>query len=548
MKNSENLCMSCMKDTGGKNECPHCGYAAGTPQAAPNLPVKTVLARRYLVGKAFDANGEGVTYMALDLITRTPVHLREFFPDTLVTRREKSLDVSVSADKESSFSPLLRSFLELWRRLAKMRSVVQTPNVLNIFEENGTAYVVTEHFESVTLRDFLLRTPTGFLNWDQVRQLFMPLLSALEQLHQAGIVHLGLSPTTLLIDKSGKLRITGFCITQARIAGSPINPQFFNGYAAIEQYSDKLRCGVWTDIYAFTALIYRALIGTDPIDAPTRSQNDRLMIPGKFAEQIPAYVINAMINALQILPENRTAVIGKLRDELAASPSAVVTADRLTPREKRKLPKDENVKILATKGDRILAAKAALITFVVGLLIFIVLITTVFRNSFFGSKPVIEEDETTTSVTQEVEVPDFKKIGTYPEVFSSALWNTRFKFEAEEVYDDKAAVGTILSQSVAPGTMVETGTLIKFKVSKGREMILLPPAVIGMEYEAAKELLTKLGFVPQRSDEPNDGTKAPNTVFATSPLQNQEHPRGTKVVLKVWSEIETAEQQESTQP
>ena len=46
------------------------------------------------------------------------------------------------------------------------------------------------------------------------------------------------------------------------------------------------------------------------------------MVPGKFAEQLPAYVINGLVNALQILPEDRTRTVEELRAELSASPSA----------------------------------------------------------------------------------------------------------------------------------------------------------------------------------------------------------------------------------
>lgn len=54
--------------------------------------------------------------------------------------------------------------------------------------------------------------------------------------------------------------------------------------------------------------------------------NDRLMVPGKFAEALPAYVINGLINALQILPEDRTRTVEQLRAELSASPVATAAS------------------------------------------------------------------------------------------------------------------------------------------------------------------------------------------------------------------------------
>ena len=51
MINSDNLCMSCMKDIGTEKQCPYCGFHADSKQIEPYLPIRTVLGNRYLVGK-----------------------------------------------------------------------------------------------------------------------------------------------------------------------------------------------------------------------------------------------------------------------------------------------------------------------------------------------------------------------------------------------------------------------------------------------------------------------------------------------------------------
>ena len=102
--------------------------------------------------------------------------------------------------------------------------------LIDIIEENNTAYAVTEHIESLSLREFLLRSKTGYLNWEKAKVLFMPVLSLLSNLHQSGIVHYGISPDTLLIGRDGKLRLSGFSIPEARFERTQIPAELFDGY------------------------------------------------------------------------------------------------------------------------------------------------------------------------------------------------------------------------------------------------------------------------------------------------------------------------------
>lgn len=207
-----------------------------------------------------------------------------------------------------------------------MRGLSALILVFDIVEDHGTAYAISEYMEGVSLREYLLRSPSGYLSWEQARILFMPVLSTLGTLHSAGIIHRGISPTTLIVGKNGKMRITGFSIWQARTARGDLTAQLFPGYAAIEQYGFEGQQGPWTDIYAFSAVLYRTLIGSTPLEATSRVTNDRLMVPGKFAEQLPAYVINALMNGLQILPEDRTRTVDQLRAELSAAPGTSTAA------------------------------------------------------------------------------------------------------------------------------------------------------------------------------------------------------------------------------
>ena len=303
MVSTDNLCMSCMRDIGSAKQCPYCGYHTDSAQISPYLPVRTVIANRYLVGKLLDYNGEGATYIGWDLIDRKAVNIREFIPEGISARTTADPTLRVMPGSEMIFRDCLQSFNELWNKLLRLQGLAALICVTDIVEAFGTLYAIHDHVEGVTLREYLLTSKTGCVSWNKALGILLPILSTLGTLHSSGIIHRGISPSTLLIGKDGKVRITGFSIWQARTARSDLNAQLYPGYSAVEQYGFEGQQGPWTDVYAFGAVLYRTLIGSDPIDATERVTNDRLMVPGRVAETLPNFVINGLINSLSNLKD-----------------------------------------------------------------------------------------------------------------------------------------------------------------------------------------------------------------------------------------------------
>lgn len=536
MREMQERCMKCMKENGGLQECPHCGFNKNHQQLSPYLALGSLVNNRYLVGLVKESNTEGATYTAWDQVASRQVNVREFLPNAIVSREEGNNALMVMRGGEMTYSECHSAFVELWRKLAAFRNLPAMPNVLDIFEENGTSYVVTEYEKSLTLRELLLKSNSGSLTWERARQLFMPVMATLDQLHSSGIIHRGISPTTLVLHRDGKINLSGFSIAHVRSAGSDLSPELFDGYSAIEQYDAQGRHSPRTDIYAFAAVMYRTLVGSDPIDAPTRMQNDRLMIPGKIAEQIPAYVINALINALQISPADRTASIKSFRDELSASPTAALAATQTSVQEPRpkaqiapkislwsNMSKFEKRRILLVTG----------VTVAVGLLVVLLIWGIAGRE---GKKPDSTDGQSTSShISEMIEVPDFAALGTILTIQANPIWRESFDIDVIEVYDSNVGKGMIIAQDKAVGSEVEKGSKVTLTVSLGAEMIELPGNIIGMDYEEAKALLSDLGFSVEKREEPNDGSKTDNQVSAVNLAAGKEYSKGTAVTLRVWA-------------
>lgn len=536
---ADNLCMGCMKEIGNVQQCPFCGFHNDTVAPAPYLPLRTVIGGRYTVGKVISASGDGVTYIAWDNESRETVTVREFLPVENITRPQGQTEVTVNEDSRLVFYDSVREFLALNRKLAMSRNLSALIPVIDIIEENNTAYAVSEYLETITLRDFLLKSRTGYLGWDRVKTLMMPVLTTVASLHSMDIYHRGISPNTLVLGRDGKLRLTGFMISSARCLKTRVKPEMFPGYAAIEQYHDVDDTGAWTDVYGIAAVIYRALIGSTPAEASERITNDKLMIPPRFAEALPAYLVSALDHALTIEPGDRTATVDELREELSGSPSTMAsnaihevrereveapttTEDEVAERKRlEKLARQEQ-----QKHEQI---KMAIIAFAICLGIGVLALGGWLTYDHFKNNP---KEPTTEGVAPMIEVPNF--VGqSYSRISNDEVQKTRFKFTVDYQYSDSAEAGVIIGQNLEAGTQIEQGSELKLTVSKGIEYVTLID-VSGMDYNKAFNLLTEAGFVCKKVEKNNDGSHTANEVITVTPEAGKEYERGKEIYVQVW--------------
>ncbi len=538
MINSDNLCMSCMKEIGAEKQCPYCGFHVDSQQPADYLPVRTVIGNRYLVGKLLEFNGDGATYMGFDLTAREAVNIREYFPIDVAKRDPKMLTVSAAEGKKKLFSEYLQSFTELWRKLMRLNGLSALIKVNNIIEGGGTCYAITENIDGITLREHLLRNnSSGYISWEKARPMLMPALSTLGTLHNSGIVHRGISPSTLIVAPDGKIRITGFSISAVRSAHTDLKTEIFPGYAAFEQYGFEGRQGPGTDIYAFGAVLYRTLIGTDPIDAQERVANDRLMIPGKFAEQLPAYVINGLVNALQILPDDRIRTVDELRDELSASPNAVAAADKMDVEKIRTTQRAEQV-VRAVETPEKKAEKQKKqnrrMTFVAFATIIIIGVAAIGICLALLNTDNSNENTTTSPVQELVEVPSFIN-KDYDDIINDKYFTSNFTIQKQESYSKSVEEGVVISQNIAPGTQIDRKSKIILTVSKGLEYVSFPSnGIVGVDYNEAKALLEKAGYKVSKVEKNNPGGYVEGTVYQSSLNSGDVYPKGSQVILTVW--------------
>ena len=225
MKNDIKLCMGCMNELDADGVCHYCTYTDDIPHLQSYLAPHTVLNDRYIVGKMLSYNGEGASYICYDTVTSTKAVMREYMPDTLCEREMKSKNIIINADCLAKYKTYMSEFMDMNRTLTRMRNLGSICTAKDMFSENNTCYVVLEYIEGVSLKKFL-QANRGYLQWSQVKKLFVPLFTTLSIIHNAGIIHRGISPENIIVTTEGKLKLTGFSISSIRTAGTALSPEF----------------------------------------------------------------------------------------------------------------------------------------------------------------------------------------------------------------------------------------------------------------------------------------------------------------------------------
>ncbi|MCR5806423.1 MAG: PASTA domain-containing protein [Oscillospiraceae bacterium] len=310
------LCYNCMREIPENvRECPFCGGDTGYENTEQYLPTGTVLSERYIVGKMLRFNGESAEYIGFDRKTFSRVTIREYMPDTLCSRKPDRIFMHVEHERVAPYKTFMSEFVELNKSLAKMRTLGHISPPIDMFGENNTGYVIFRYVEGTSLtRTFKAQKEP--VSWEKAKELFAPLFTTLSLIHNAGIVHRGISPDNLIIDTGGELCLIGFCIADARTAGTRLFAELYPGYTAPEQYKQNASQGSETDVYGICALLYRMLTGVVPPSAPERVADHKLKPPHTIVSSIPRRVSAALMHGMEMDQSRRTRTITDLVTEL----------------------------------------------------------------------------------------------------------------------------------------------------------------------------------------------------------------------------------------
>lgn len=525
---NENLCMGCMRDKGEEEVCPFCGYSDTSPRFPSYLAPRTVINNRYVVGKVLSYNGESVTYIGYDVIGERKVKVHEYFPDTLVTRGEDGKSVAVNNGRQIQFKAYMSDFIEIAEKLSRMRTLTCITQVFAICYQNNTVYSILEFVEGISLKTYLEKRDV-MLTWTETSDLLLPLVKTLAIVHEEGLIHRGISTDSVILSRSKMVKLDGFAISAVRAARTELVAELFPGFSAPEQYSTVSPHGPWTDVYAVCALLYTCVTAAAPPEALIRSNSRPLLPPRERNETVPPRVSQAIIQGLSLSTTERIQNVEELLAKIggpfqkgAVGSDAPTVSMRAQPPSRRPTSTLPRIPMEAERKQEEKEEKDGgnkrLILWSMGITLPILLVILIFTFWFlFGKDRHKEPEGDTTSIVDSMSENDpfrgeseFHSSSDRSESESSSSQSSEESSESSEskqmhkvanfvgqdyktvtgnpenqklyifdppeyVYDEQYPEGTITYQSVSEGTEFEKTMSIKFKVSKGSSIVLIPP-------------------------------------------------------------------------
>lgn len=263
----------------------------------------------YRILRFLASGGSSLVYQAT-APNGAAVLLKEFLPSALMHRPPGQFEPLIRPGAVDRVRQGLHAFLDAARNLA----VLQHPAVacvMDCVQAHETVYLVSPYLEGHTLQAHVVaaRQRAGRrhgLSEASVISVGLDLLQALGVVHEAGLLHLDIKPSNVLMTLDGGLVLLDFDAAQpwadlqfTSPVESRARPAFTPGFSAPEAMASQASQGPWTDVYAVGACLYACMLGHPPQDALGRAASDSVpdslnAVAGAYSAGLRAAVLRAL--------------------------------------------------------------------------------------------------------------------------------------------------------------------------------------------------------------------------------------------------------------
>ena len=251
------------------------------------FPPGTLLGGRYRIVGRLGRGGMGEVYRADDLKLAQPVALK-FLP----------------AELDRDPSRLMQLHNEV--RMARQVSHPNVCRVYDIDEVDGHTFLSMEYVDGEELASLLRRI--GRFSIERSLELAREICAGLGAAHERGVIHRDLKPANVMIDGTGRVRITDFGLAgvtgESLRAGTP-------AYMAPEQLAGS-EVTAQSDIYALGLVLYELFTGQRAIEAKNvsellRKREAGIVPPSEIVRDLDPAIDRAIFRCLEHDPRARPA-------------------------------------------------------------------------------------------------------------------------------------------------------------------------------------------------------------------------------------------------
>ncbi len=252
---------------------------------------------RYRIEKVLGQGGFGITYSGYQTNLEAKVAIKEFFMKDLCNRDATTSQVSVgSVGSRETVETFRQKFLKEARNIFRLKHK-HIISVIDVFEENGTAYYVMEHVGGGSLAGKVLH---GALPEEDAVRYTRQVADALDFVHSKRMMHLDVKPANILLDDNDNAVLIDFGLAKQydieghQTSSTPVG--ISHGYAPLEQYK---RGGVSTfspatDIYSLGATLFKLVTGITPPEASDVNDEGLPVLPSDISAPVRRAIEAAM--------------------------------------------------------------------------------------------------------------------------------------------------------------------------------------------------------------------------------------------------------------